>query len=388
MRHKIQNLFIALAIFAGINHVAGQGAAFTYQGRVTDNGTNFTGTGQFKFALVTSTNANHQATATATAPTGGFITIINVTFGGNGYTNAPTVTITGGGGSGATATATVSGGVVTAIQVTDPGSGYTSTPTVTIAAPSADIAYVTYWSNDGTSSSTGSEPIAAVGVGVTNGLFSVVLGDTTIATMTAISASLFTQPNLQLRIWFNDGVNGSAALSPVQNLTPAPYAIIAQSASSLVGTLPVTQLSGAVGNGQLANSSITVNAGTGLSGGGAAALGGSTTLNNAGVLSVTGNADITASTVGGAVTLGDTATSANIANTIVKRDSSGNFSAGAITGSSFNGNGAGLAALNASQLTSGTVPSAQLPAAVVTNNASGVSLTGTFSGNGSGLYNT
>src|ERR1035437_9826184 len=42
-----------------------QGTAFTYQGRVLDNGTNFTGTGQFQFALVTSTNFNHQATAAA-----------------------------------------------------------------------------------------------------------------------------------------------------------------------------------------------------------------------------------------------------------------------------------------------------------------------------------
>jgi len=30
-----------------------QGTAFTYQGRVTHSGTNFSGAGQFKFALVT-----------------------------------------------------------------------------------------------------------------------------------------------------------------------------------------------------------------------------------------------------------------------------------------------------------------------------------------------
>jgi hypothetical protein len=116
------------------------------------------------------------------------------------------------------------------------------------------------------------------------------------------------------------------------------------------------QLSGTLANSQLANSSITVNPGTGLSGGGEVALGGSTTLNNAGVLSVTGNADITASTVGGAVTLGDTATSSATLGTLVKRDASGNFSAGLITATSFsgafNGNGGGLTNLNASQLTS------------------------------------
>ncbi len=62
---KIQNLLITLAIFASINHVTAQTTVFTYQGCVTDNGTNFTGTGQFEFAFVTSTNYSHQATVTA-----------------------------------------------------------------------------------------------------------------------------------------------------------------------------------------------------------------------------------------------------------------------------------------------------------------------------------
>ena len=72
--------------------------------------------------------------------------------------------------------------------------------------------------------------------------------------MTALNASLFTQPNLQLRIWFNDGVNGSAVLSPLQNLTPTPYAIMSGSASNLLGTVAATQLSGTVANGVLPGS--------------------------------------------------------------------------------------------------------------------------------------
>ena len=52
---------------------------------------------------------------------------------------------------------------------------------------------------------------------------------------------------------------------------------------------------------------------------------------------------------------------------------------------SFQGSGLGLTSLNASQLTGGTVPLAQLSGAVVTNNESGVNLNGTFSGNGAGL---
>ena len=234
---KIRSLikFIIFVRILGLSGLSafGQGAMFTYQGRVLDSGTNFNGAGQFEFALVTSINNSSQATATANPPSGGFITVINVVLGGNGYTIAPTVTITGGGGSGATAAATVSGGAVTGITVNSPGSGYTSTPTVTIAAAPPDITYTTYWSNDGTSVN-GSEPAAAVNVGVGNGLFTVVLGDTTLANMTAIPATIYTaQPSLQLRIWFDDGAAGFAALSPVQNLTPTPYAVQTLNATML-----------------------------------------------------------------------------------------------------------------------------------------------------------
>jgi len=136
--------------------------------------------------------------------------------------------------------------------------------------------------------------------------------------------------------WLEIGVrtNGSGAftaLSPRQQLTPAPYAIFATSSSNLSGTVSTAQLSGTVLDAQLAHSAITLDAGSGLSGGGRVSLGNSISMTNTGVLSVTGNADITASTVGGAVTLGDTATSADTASTLVKRDSSGNFSANTIT---------------------------------------------------------
>ena len=53
----------------------------------------------------------------------------------------------------------------------------------------------------------------------------------------------------------------------------------------------------------------------------------------------------------------------------------------------FTGNGSGLTNLSASQLTTGTVPLGQLPAVVVTNNATGVALAGSFTGNGGGLTN-
>jgi hypothetical protein len=260
MKTKIQNLLLTLALpvllstlNSQLSTCFAQSTAFTYQGRVTDSGTNFTGAGQFQFALVTGTNANHAATATAEAPGGGFVTVIDVVSGGNGYTTAPTVTISGGGGSGATATATVNGGAVTKVTVNQPGGGYTSAPVVTIAPPPAAILYTTYWSNDGTSSA-GSEPAAAVNVAVNNGLFTVTLGDTNTANMAAIDSSLFTQPGLQLRIWFNDGKNGFAALDPAQDLMPTPYATTASfagSASNVLGVIPAAQIGGTIPAAQI-----------------------------------------------------------------------------------------------------------------------------------------
>lgn len=228
-------LFLAPAAEA---HAQSDTSVFTYQGRVTDNGTNFNGAGEFKFALVTSTNANHGATATATVA-GGMVSAISIVAGGNGYVTAPRVNILGGGGSGAAATATISGGVVTGVTINSSGSGYTNVPIVSIDLPPPDISYTTYWSNDGTSVN-GSEPTTAVHVPVADGLFTVLLGDTTLPGMAALEASLLAQPNLQLRIWFNDGANGFAALNPAQPLTPSPSAVFADSARTATGLSGLT----------------------------------------------------------------------------------------------------------------------------------------------------
>src|SRR5450432_102905 len=60
----------------------------------------------------------------------------------------------------------------------------------------------TYWSNDGTSVS-GSQPASAVPITVTNGLYSVLLGDNALANMTAIPQSVFNNSDVRLRVWFN-----------------------------------------------------------------------------------------------------------------------------------------------------------------------------------------
>lgn len=257
MKHTI-NLFragfalpaLVIPIWLACTQMAmAQNTVFTYQGRVRVSGSDFNGTGRFKFALVTSTNNSRQATATANL-SGPFVVGYNVTFSGNGYVTAPAVTISGGGGSGATAHATISGGVVTSIVADNAGSGYTSPPTVTIAPPPPSIAFTTFWSNDNTSFA-GSEPSAATTVPVTSGLFTVPIGDTTLANMASLPASVFLQPKLQLRIWFSDGVNPFAALNPPQELTPTPYAV---TAGILTGALPASQLTGVVPSVNLSGS--------------------------------------------------------------------------------------------------------------------------------------
>jgi len=82
---------------------------------------------------------------------------------------------------------------------------------------------VTYWSNNGTSNG-GSEPSAAVPLTVTQGLYSLLLGDTALgANMTNIPSTVFSNPDVRLRVWFNDGVHGSQLLIPDQRLAPATY---------------------------------------------------------------------------------------------------------------------------------------------------------------------
>jgi hypothetical protein len=223
-------ILITLAVSVGARHGLAQGVILTYQGRVLDRGVGFSGTGLFKFALVAGVDNNEPATGEAFV-NNGFVTSYAIDDPGSGYSTTPLVTVWGGGGSGATATATVSGGSVISINPVTAGSGYTALPTVLIAPPPADVCYTTYWSNDG-SSVGGSEPALAVSVPVSNGLFTVSLGDAILVNMGSIDPSVFAQPSLQLRIWFNDGVQGSKAMSPVQSLTPAPYAVTAMTTDS------------------------------------------------------------------------------------------------------------------------------------------------------------
>jgi hypothetical protein len=137
-------------------------------------------------------------------------------------------------------------------------------------------------------------------ISANGGLFTVALD---------FGSGIFTGSNYWLEV---DVKTNTAAiytvLTPLQAVTATPYAIMANSASNLLGALPTAQLSGTILNGSL--------------------------------------------------------------------PASPNFS-GTVTANSFSGNGANLTALNANNLSIGTVPLAQLPIAVLTNNQKSVTIGGT-----------
>ena len=150
---------------------------------------------------------------------------------------------------------------------------------------------------------------------VSNGLFNVTLD---------FGASAFNGSARWLAVGVRtNGTNAFLTLDPLQPLLPEPYAMVATSASNVLGTMPATQLTGILPSGQL---------------------------------------------------------SGTYANPLTFSSASGTF-----TGA-FTGNGIGLTNLSvpATSLT-GTIPLARMPSAVVTNTQTGVTLSGTFSGNGAGL---
>jgi len=67
-----------------------------------------------------------------------------------------------------------------------------------------------YWSNDGSGLSTAPfTPTSAVALPVSNGLFNVLLGNTSLPNMTQpMAPDAFSAPDRMLRVWFNDGTNG------------------------------------------------------------------------------------------------------------------------------------------------------------------------------------
>lgn len=112
----------------------------------------------------------------------------------------------------------------------------------------------TYWSNDG-SSNAGSEPTNAVHLAVTKGLYSVLLGDATLANMTAIPLGTFNNADVRVRVWFNDGANGFQLLTPDQRIAAVGYAMVAGTAQTALVAEEVAD--GSVTAEKMADGSVT-----------------------------------------------------------------------------------------------------------------------------------
>jgi N-acetylneuraminic acid mutarotase len=111
---------------------------------------------------------------------------------------------------------------------------------------------VTFWSNDG-SSSGGSQPTSAVPVLVSQGLYSALLGDTN---MVPLAATVFTNADVRLRVWFSDGVSSFQQLAPDQRIAAVGYAMMSPTVAD--GGITASMIAaGAVAKLQLANNSVT-----------------------------------------------------------------------------------------------------------------------------------
>ena len=83
----------------------------------------------------------------------------------------------------------------------------------------------TYWSNG----------VNAVTCPVTNGVFSILLGDTTIPNMAALPASVFENSEVRLRIWFAPQGSALQQLAPDQRVAATAYTLMAANADQLDG---------------------------------------------------------------------------------------------------------------------------------------------------------
>jgi microcystin-dependent protein len=110
-------------------------------------------------------------------------------------------------------------------RIASGGSPFTGTGQFKFALVSND-GTSTFWSNDA-SSTAGGEPTAAVALPVASGLYVAPLGDPAIPGMTPLPATVFANPGVKLRVWFDDGTNGSQLLAPDQRVLSVAYAMMA-----------------------------------------------------------------------------------------------------------------------------------------------------------------
>ena len=116
------------------------------------------------------------------------------------------------------------------------GSGYGGTGHFKFAiVDSGDT--TSYWTNAADVAPNDGEPDAAVSLTVSNGLFNVLLGDTSPTGMdNAVTGDVFDQTDTFLKVWFSQSGDAGSfqALAPNQRIASVGYAMVAKSVSDSV----------------------------------------------------------------------------------------------------------------------------------------------------------
>jgi hypothetical protein len=227
--------------------------------------------------------------------------------------------------------------------------------------------------------------ITATTVNATSGNFTNITGNA--VALTAINASNITSGTIaNARTTASDANSASTIVSRDANGSFGANVITA-TFSGNGATLSAINASN-ISTGTIANARTTAASANGAStivqrdsGGNFAAA----TVTAAVIGDLSGGSNINASNIasGTIANARTTASSSNGASTIVLRGASGEFAAGAITGTSFSGNGSALTAINATAITTGTLDNARTTAASA-NGASTIvarDANGSFSGN-------
>lgn len=88
------------------------------------------------------------------------------------------------------------------------------------------------WTQDGTRLGEAAAPDTAVSLSLSEGLYTVRLGDTSVSGMAALASTVFNGDDVRLRIWVAHGDSGVQLLQPDQELSSVPYALHAMHAET------------------------------------------------------------------------------------------------------------------------------------------------------------
>ena len=140
---------------------------------------------------------------------------------------------------------------------------------------------------------------------------------TTLAGLTSVTSASFVATT---SVIYNGSSSGTSILAAPAVAGSGTTITLPSTAGTLIatgdtGTVTNTMLAGSIANAKLTNSSVTVTAGTGMSGGGSVSLGGSVTLTNAGVTGASAGTGITVSASTGSITITNSGVTSNVAGT-------------------------------------------------------------------------